>query len=325
MDQATNSSEHISDPVVPQSPAEVAVRTMASDIASIAGSGGGSPKPHPIKVFLQAERNESVPRPVSIFSSSVISRPETPAKKPFFSNPAYLFSSLAVFVAIVFLTGYFIYPLFNEKPAPVENNQPAVTTPDETQETFESIQFFGQPADGIFTLDIPSAIDGLPTIREQIVSKIGDLSGVFFEIKIENGNSQRISAASFFSLVKSDIFGTDFMNGNFEKDFRLFLYKEKNIFWPGYVFRIKTGESRIFLQAIAQPKIENASSSWNDIFLEPVGTAETQFRDQIFSGQPIRILNFSNSSSVVAYGWFHEKYLVISTSFEGLKQAVLRF
>ncbi|MDP2741171.1 MAG: hypothetical protein Q8O66_00570, partial [bacterium] len=146
---------------------------------------------------------------------------------------------------------------------------------------------------------------------------------------------QPISAASFFSLIKSNIFETDFLNNNFEKDFKVFLYKDKNIFWPGYILQIKTGESRIFLQALAQPKIENASSSWNNLFLEPAGTPGAQFRDEMLSGQPIRILNFSNlpaeasaqagSSSVIAYGWFHEKYLVISTSIEGLKQAVLRF
>ena len=228
-------------------------------------------------------------------------------------------------VVIVFLAGYFIYPLFNKKFAPAENNQPAVTAPSQTQETFESIQFFSQPTDGIFTLDVPSAIDGLQADHDQLVSKIRDLSGVFFEVKIENGDGQPVSAANFFSLIKSDIFETDFLNNNFEKDFRLFLYKDKSVFWPGYILQIKTGESRIFLQALVQPKIENASSSWNSISLEPAGTAVGQFRDEMLSGQPIRISNFSNSSSVIAYGWFHDKYLVISTSIEGLKQAVLRF
>ncbi len=323
MDKTTNNSEHIPSPVVPPSPAEVAVRTMASDIASIAESGGGSPRPHPIKVFLQAERNKGAPRSASIFSSSAASKQEAPPRKPLFSNPAYLFSSLAVFVVVVFLAGYFIYPLFNKKP--VQENQAVVSIPNQTPETFESKQFFSQSTDGIITLDILLAIDGLQVLREQLVSKIGDLSGSFFEIKIENGNSQPISAANFFSLIKSDIFETDFLNNNFEKDFRVFLYKDKNIFWPGYILQIKTGESRIFLQALAQPKIENASSSLNNLFLEPSGTPGTQFRDEMLSGQPIRILNFSNSSSVIAYGWFHEKYLVISASLGGLKQAVLRF
>ena len=323
MNQTANNPERISTPAVPSSPAEVAVRTMASDIASIAESGGGSPRPHPVKVFLQAERNENIPRPTSIFSSSAASRPETLPKKPFFSNPAYLFSSLAVSVAIVFLAGYFIYPFFNKKP--VQENQAVVPISNQAPETFESIQFFSQSTDGIFTLDVPSAIEGLQAIREQLVSKVGNLSGSFFEVKIENGGGQPVSAVSFFPSIKSDIFGADFLNNNFEKDFRLFLYKDKSIFWPGYILQIKAGESRIFLQALAQPKIENASSGWNNLFLEPAGTPGAQFRDEMLSGQPIRILNFSNSSSVIAYGWFHEKYLVISTSPEGLKQAVLRF
>lgn len=322
MDQTSNNDERIANVNVPPPPAEVMVRTMASDIASIAESGGGPPKPRHIKVSLRtAQKDEMIQPRTSIFSHSASGAPKPPSKN-FLSSPAFLISSIAVFLAGIFFAAYyFVYPWLN--PALETSGKPAAALNTDNA-PFEHKSFLGQPVDGVFALTISSPINGFSAENDQIKSFVSDLSGSFFEITPQDSSGQPLSAKNFFSSIGANIFEPAFVGANFNPDFTIFLHRDKNGIWPGYILQLKTGETPLLLQKDVAG-IENVSSSWVSIFLETAGTSGGGFRDEISYGQPIRVFSFLNSSSTLSYGWFFNKYLIISTSLEGMKQAILHF
>ncbi len=93
---------------------------MASDLASIAESGGLVPKPRAVKFSSQIEREKERAREMENLQSDS-SGSDAPvvaqaSQKSFFSEPIFLFSLLAVLLAAVFFVGYyFVYPLLNPK------------------------------------------------------------------------------------------------------------------------------------------------------------------------------------------------------------------
>ncbi|MDP3948691.1 MAG: hypothetical protein Q8Q17_01940 [bacterium] len=346
MDQIDNNFEHISGTNVPPPPAEVGVRTMASDLASIAERGGGSPKPRMIKISSVSASPHVVHPAISpaVVHSAAVSpvanetQNPVPGSKSFygeqgrtiFSKPTFLFPFLGILLLGVFSAAYFLaYPLLNPK-KPVAK---APIVPIATQHpSFEHKSFFGQPIDGNFTLEILSPIIGMKSERDKVSSFVNGITGSFFEITPQSGDGQALSADDFFSSIGGNILGSDFLNENFEKDFTLFLYKDKSGLpaqaglWPGYILQLKSGKSPIFLQKAVLQKMESSSVERANLFLVSPGVpANSQFQNGLSSGQPIWFMNFQNASSVLAYGWFFNKYLTISTSFEGLKQAILHF
>ncbi len=358
MDQTNNNSEYISGASIPPPPAEVGVRTMASDLASIAQSGGGAPKAIPLKIYSRMQENAKntapitkriVPPPVQSADVHKTAASSAPAEtqshaaesksngKSFdnaqdkqnqtvFSKPIFLFPLLGVLLIGVFSAAYFIvYPLLNP-PKKLVAKIPVAPVATQQIPSFEHKSFFGQPVDGNFVLEILSPVNGMEFEHDKIASFVNSIQGSFFEIAAQSGGGQAFSADDFFSSISSNILGFDFLNANFEKDFTLFLYKDKNGLWPGYILQLKSGESPIFLQKDVLQKMQNASSSDVNLFLANPGiSANPEFQSGLSGGQPIWSINFSNASSVLAYGWFFNKYLTISTSLDGLKQAITHF
>ncbi|HEY4523422.1 MAG TPA: hypothetical protein VJK04_00935 [Candidatus Paceibacterota bacterium] len=332
MDQIDNNFEHISGANVPPPPAEVGVRTMASDLASIAERGGGSPKPRMIKISSVSASPHVVHPAISpaVVHSAAVSpvadetQNPAPGSKSLFSKPTFLFPFLGILLLGVFSAAYFlVYPLLNPKKPSVK--VPIVPTVKQSL-SFEHESFFGQPIDGNFTLEILSPIIGMESERDRISSFVNGITGSFFEIIPQSGDGQAFSADDFFSSIGGNVLDPDFLNENFEKDFTLFLYKDKSGLWLGYILQLKTGKSPIFLQKAVLQKMESASTERANLFLASPGVqTDSKFQNGLSGGQPIWFMNFSNTSSVLAYGWFFNKYLAISTSFEGLKQAILHF
>ncbi len=303
-------------------PFEITVRTMASDVASIAASGGGPPKPHPIKI-LSRTAQEVGGVGGFIKTAEAPPKPEKKSILSFFSNPVFLYSLSGVFLISVFLGGYFfLYPLLN--PSPAEKGGAANANPPPA--LTEHKTFFNKVLDGTFASEITSPISGLEMKRDEINSFVSAVSGSFFEITPENGERKPISAADFFTLINGNIINAEFLQNNFESDFTFYLYRKDGGLFPGYILRLNENKLKILTESSVQSRIESASSTWTNLFFDYPGDANGQFRSELLSGQPIRILNFTNASSVLAYGWFgNNRYLIISTSLEGLKQAISRF
>ena len=344
MDHAINNLEHIPGANVPPPPSEVGVRTMASDLASIAQSGGGAPKPIPLRIYsrtqenarnVAAEAQRSAPPPAPMIAvnqnmpgaaaSADVSQTQSPAGKQesFFSKPIFLFGLLGLLLAGTFSAAYFlVYPLLNPKQPVVK--QPLIPVPAQTT-SFEHKSVFGQAVDGNFNLEILSPVNGMQFKRDKIASFINAVPGSFYEIVPEVAG-QPFTADDFFSSVGANVLGSDFLNANFEKDFTLFLYKDKDGLWPGYILQVKAGKSPIFLQKEVLQKMQSAATERANLFLVAPGTPfNSQFQTGLSSGQPVWFLNFPNVSSSVAYGWLFNKYLAISTSLDGMKQAILHF
>ncbi len=320
---STNGSEGGFSAHVPPPPSEVTVRTLESDLASMGASGGVSPKPKPVKFSHKIDQEESARITAGVATGAPMGTPQQPsAIADFFSSKIFLVLSLLILLTVVFLAGYYvIYPLLNPAPAPVQQKAAA---PAGVVETVEHKSFFTQPVDGIFTLDASLPVQGMQADRDKVSALVGGLTGKFFELEPEDSLSQPVYASSFFALIGAEVLKADFLDANFEKDFTMFLYKDKNALLPGYILRLKAGETPILLKNdIAE--LENASSSWSNLFVMQTGTPQPQFHDDLLSGQPVRVLDFSNPSSTLAYGWFLNKYLIISTSLDGMKEAINHF
>lgn len=325
MEQSTNNPERAPVPNVPQPLAEIVVRTMASDTASLAQSGGGSPKAYPVNI---SSRGPSSKGKTGEDEATGIPQAQ---KKSFFSAPAFKISLLGVFLAGVFFAGYFFaYPLINP-PSSETGSAAPVTVPARTQPA-EHKSVFSQPVDGILIMTVPPTADGMGAYKDQLKSFVGGLSGSFFEVTPQDDARSPLPAGKFLSSINAKVLEPGFLDANFTGDFTLFLYSDKSGIWPGYVFQLNPGETPLLLQKSATREIESASSAWQNLFLESSGapseTSEAKpgkFRDELSGGQPIRTMNFEKSSGVIVYGWFFNKYLIISTSIEGLKQAILHF
>ncbi len=308
---------------VPPPPSEVTVRTLESDLASMGASGGVSPKPKPVKFSHKIDQEESARITAGVATGAPMGTiPQAAPAKDFFSSKIFLALSLFVLLAVVFLAGYYvIYPLLNPAPATVQQKAAA---PAGIGEALEHKSFFTQPVDGIFTLDASLPVEGMQANRDKVSALVSGLTGKFFELEPEDSLSQPVYASSFFALVGANILKADFIDANFEKDSTMFLYKDKNALLPGYILKLKSGKTPILLKSDVT-ELENASSSWSNLFVMPTGTPAQQFHDDLLSGQPVRVLDFSNPSSTLAYGWFLNKYLIISTSLEGMKDAISHF
>ena len=111
---------------------------------------------------------------------------------------------------------------------------------------------------------------------------------------------------------------------SFSPDFAFFLHRDKDGVWPGYVFRLREGETPLLLQPRIA-RIEGHVSTIGNFFLTVPGSPQGEFADIQLSGQPLRALAFERPGAVFTYGWFHGNYLIMSASFEGLRQALARF
>ncbi len=302
---------------------------MASDIASMAQGGGGPARPQAvvIEAFKQEVEGNSVAGvPAVSASTAEAKRPERPPKSKIFA----LAILASVGAAGLFLASYyFLYPLLASWSAPRKavvppapfSNVPAVKAPD-----FQHRSFFRQPVDGSFVRKIGPSGQNLQLYDQQLKTFLTGLgsASTFFEILPQHNGSQPLAAADFFSSINAGVLESNFIVSNFNPDLTVFVYREKDKLWPGYVLQLTSNQNTLLFRSDVM-KIESASSSWPGLFFESPGVPGGRFQDALVSGQPVRVLNFSNLGSVLAYGWFFKKYLIISTSLEGLKQALRHF
>lgn len=307
-------------PSVAAPPVEVSVRTMASDLASLGETGGGPPRPVNIAVpSLNQGENSAVRGPAAAqeedFGSS--------SKKKFFIWG--LAGMLGA--AVLFLGGYYFLPLFSSNnPNPSSAIVRATSTIASSAPAFAHHSFFSQPVDGALVLGAAASTEGLEAYRARVNGVIAGISSstpAFFDASLQNTKGEPLSAANFLDSIGANIWSSKFISLNFNADFTFFLYKDKNGVWPGYAFQLGQNKSPILLQQDLR-KIESAPNLKN-LFLNDPGFLASAFQDGLASGQPVRMANFSDKKSVLVYGWFFNKYLIVSTSLGGLTQALAHF
>lgn len=231
-------------------------------------------------------------------------------------------------VLVFFFLGYFFLPILLDslkkapKPVPAmpAPSQPAAlptSTPSQAV-SFAHRSFFRAPAEKNLEINLSGSPATYVQLLQQALSREGQVS--FFEISLKDGTGSSPSWTRFSKLIAAELLPEEFWRSNFEPDFTLFAYKDKNGSWPGYILKLGPAGSKIVLQSQLL-NIESASSSLKNLFLEPPA-GKGSFADIQISGQPVRELKLDKTSLV--YGWAFDKYLVISTSMEGYKQALSR-
>lgn len=143
----------------------------------------------------------------------------------------------------------------------------------------------------------------------------------FFAINLKDPNDNPLSWNNFIKALNINLLDENFWNDNFKPNFGVFVYKNKTNLWPGYILEIKPSVLITSLQ-IDLKKIEQSKSDLSKFFINSPDFSNAEFKNSIIlSREPIRILKTQTGEQFV-YGIFFNKYLILSTSLEGLNEVL---
>ncbi|OGZ00611.1 MAG: hypothetical protein A2946_03260 [Candidatus Liptonbacteria bacterium RIFCSPLOWO2_01_FULL_53_13] len=311
--------QYVVPPPPPDSPLEVTIRTRAGDLELLQKSGGSA-----------AGLSGSS---VTIRSSAAPTTTETDERK----SQTFIWALVAIVGAVVlFFVGYFLVPLITEKPA-VNNsgqNAGAATSTKKTPVAAEEPTYFGHTS---FFKETPDATREFnpyltatgPIDRAFIVTMIDTLTkdasstGTLIELATKNSEGRPLIWGEVASIMGAPELDQAVMGTLFMRDITVFVWRDKTGIWPGFIFKLKDGVAPLLAQRQALG-IENPTDRFKNLFLIPPQTAASAFADTQVSGQPARSLSFQKPNATFTYGWFFRNYFVMSTSYEGLRQAITR-
>jgi len=346
----------------PTAIAEVTIRTMASDLASMGGGGRPQAERVPITVEVSAPpsrpsaplptpmlppRPEPKPEPLQpavVFgvrplpeALSAPREPEVPAPAPLRSGSPLLLwlAGGAVGLVILFLIGYYVLPVLFPPPPPVPVKPPVTNLPQATSTTpigtpvgtpaggpsFFHASLFVSPVDETLGIKTES---GTP-FAESLVATVQHAasSSNFIELALQNAAGAYPSWASFMADINFAVIEPSFFGDHFAPDFTAFVYRDKNGVWPGYVLKLAPNESPVLLRAKLLALEPNADAL-RSLFATAPGSPSGGFTDAQVNGQPIRSLAWTTPGATFTYCWFFNRYLILSTSLDGLRAAVER-
>ncbi len=301
-----------SGPAIPPPPtltSQVTIRTLPSDL-ELMGQGSRPTIQNAPMVALPAHEPQAPPP--SSFS-------EGPSRKNLLSLWAMVGG---VGVLVLFFAGYYLLPLLlSSRPsAPVSPSGASSTLPAQAGPvSLAYTSFFRQPADQTLTFDIAVSSPQNFAPALEITLDRGSASAVFSEIIFRDVNGDSPSWIRFSDVITAKLLPDGIWEDSFEPGFTAFAYKDKAGQRPGYVLKLKEGKSQLVLWSQISA-LEKASSSLLALFLSPPGNTLGEFYDLQLAGQPARTLAYGNATFV--YGWAYGKYLILSTSVEGYREAV---
>lgn len=306
---------------VPETPKEVIIRTLASDLELMAKSGGAftalkpvtQPTPTVVPIQTPAPADETKLIKIAVFGGAGI-----------------------LGVGILVLAGYYLMPLiFPPKIAPTpiptlptnQNSQTLPETKNLPSPVFTHQSFFRTPADQVLSLNLAPVTEAatLQTFGQQITTTLSgtDPNSDFFEIETKDANNKPISWTKFLSFTNTNLLTSEFFLSNFSQDFTAFIYRDKNGVWPGYVLQLNGNQNPLIFRS-QMNTMESGVPVLQNLYLSSPGNPKGGFQDGQLVGEPIRTISFEQNGAIFAYGWFHSKYLILSTSLDGLKEAVKR-
>jgi len=287
---------------------------MASDLDSLKSSGGMGATP---KTFKPEDFSQE---PVFEPTSSG----EKPEEVPHTSGERKIYITLGIagFVVLAGLVIYFfVWPLiFPTETTTSTNGGPVDETPTGTT-TSEPIihqSLFVTPAASV----VPTNLNNLNMIEVNsgfnsaaIGMPLQAVSEVNLTVNNLTPDSSDLLATLFPQLNKI------FLVDNFERDSTVYVYKDSNGSWPGYIFRLKSQIPPA--DVIAAMEAVELSNTLGDLFLTPVGEQDAAgFKDGLQTGgNTARYLSYGTPGASLNYGWFNN-YFVVSTSFNGFKEAL---
>lgn len=327
---------------IPAPTAEVKVRTMRSDLAFLAATGGGMPQFSKVNVEGLSISKASTGAAVNI------AEPKKKNKSVAFF--LIILVALAVLVAVVWLGSTIFLNRGSsltqqgvvqnqQNPNPISTSSSATavvqtyqsSTAVSSPATFTHVSLFKEPADSIVTYSFPQGgvaqtSNDLQTYNQQILSAIAGAkkNANLIEIDIKGTDGNDMSIEGLLSEAGAEVIDPNFLSAHFNPDATFFAYRNSSGIWPGYVIALRSGENQTSLKGSLQT-IES-STEISNIFLTAVtGTASPSgFTDAVIGSTTARMLNFTGATSTsFIYGWF-KNYLILSTSRDGFAQAVAR-
>jgi hypothetical protein len=311
---------------IPASTAEVKVRTMRSDLASLAATGGGMPRFNKVNV-----EGLSISRPAAGAAGSKKAR-----------KSILVFLVVLVALAVLIAVGWLGYNLFFNKGSAGQQgeNQPNSKSGTAAVQAYQSptaaspsaifthASLFKEPVDSTTTFSFPrggaaETANDLTTYNQQVLGALEAVnkSANFIEIDAKGADGNDLSIEELLSEAGAGVLAPDFLVAHFNPDATFFAHRDRNGFWPGYVIALRIGENQFSLKSGVQA-IESSPAIGN-IFLTSAGAASPSgFTDAVIAGMTVRVLNFTGvTQASFVYGWF-KNYLIISASRDGFAQAV---
>lgn len=236
---------------------------------------------------------------------------------------------LGVFVAGGLLgLGYYYFFSGGSSALPPSKTPPKATSTSGTLPSggITHHSFFVNAADATvsFTQGAPAAnANELQSYGQRIQSLLSSssASGYFFEVTMQQSGGQAMTLSQLLSFLNAPILDAKFLTAHFSEDFTYFVYRGENGYWPGYILKLKSGDdARLLHDAVAA--LENSPYVGN-LFLFTPGNPAGGFSNSLISNEPVRREQFSSDAAFI-YGWFEDKYLILSTSVSGFSEAVSR-
>ncbi|MDO8537033.1 MAG: hypothetical protein Q7R94_02195, partial [bacterium] len=283
-------------PGVPPPPPEVKIRTLKSDLESMAESGGGQPQFKSVKAPMIPL--EDMPKVGGV-----------PSKMPSVNIGTIVVIVVAIIlVAIIVFFGYKLF-FVNQVTGPVPANpSPSALSPTTAPPppaniagaTFVHKTYFQKAVDQFLTLTIrteaTNAAD-LETFSQKLTTLLSaqTASGSFFEVSVRGADGRDLDAQKIFDAADIAVVDRQFFPEHFLSDTTFFVYKNTNGFWPGFVLSLKPGDNWLFVKNDVA-KLETSPKLVN-FFLTSPGNADARgFQDTTEDGQPARKLQFNLSA-----------------------------
>lgn len=335
MDGIGNNNFAQSVPSAPPPPPEVKVRTMRSDLAAMAKSGGGLPRFESVKVAGLSYEQEKTG--------------EAAAEVRGRSSAVMVLVGIAA-AALLGIFGYLAYRFYFSQSAPAAplgapaapaggqgtaatagaaaSPSPAAAAP---AAAFTHVSLFKKPADQILKLVIASpgaavSAADLQTFSQKLSAALSgaNKNATLIEVDMQTSDGHGVAIGDILAAENAAILDPAFLAAHFNPDATSFVYRDKNGFWPGYILSLKPNENWLFLKNDVA-KLESSPDIGN-LFLQNIGTHDAGgFIDSAVSGTGVRELPFvgTNISGFFTYGWY-QTYLILSTSQGGFGEAMSR-
>ena len=312
---------------IQQPPAEAAVRTMASDLASMAASGGAQPQSQAVAIdhpyTPEQEQHASFASGISENLGGVIT-----------------FLKIAAVTALcigILVAGYFAYlhfrpaqPISPPSPPPVapvvtppiEPTPASTTTPSAPiSEEFDHQSYFQNAPDATADMILGGSVTSVADLQDyggKVITLANAQSPAvrFLEINAKKPTGRGVSFRSFLQIMNLSLFTEDFINHQILFDFTFFTYRTSAGVWPGFVLKPSNAVD------MASLKILEATDDFKKLFPIAPGKQAGGFKDEAISNQPVRTAVFENKNAFI-YG-IVKGYVVLSTSREGFMQAAAK-
>lgn len=267
--------------------------------------------PVPESVLPPETEREAVFRPETQPGVSAMSE-EEPVRK----SKVWIWVAFVLAVVVLGALGYFvIYPIFSPNNAPVTELPPP---PAEIIPVIPHQSSFLIPAgskaeirlSNLLVSSIASALSGVTINNPQN-------AGAVQEVVVLDDAGSQVSFSAYFAAFVPGLTTSQLANW-FEDDFTAFLYYDRKGVWPGYAARIKNGTDIEVLKSYINA-IE--ASDLTKFYITSPGTFGAFVNGQM-NGKPTRYAVGSTPGSALNYGLIGN-YLVVSTSYDGLKNAAI--